>query len=454
MTDPQSQINSTVSDHGQASIKKIAAASLIGSALEWYDFFLYGTAAALVFGPLFFPSQDPLVGTLAAFSTFAIGFIARPIGGLVFGHFGDRIGRKAMLVTTLMMMGVCTALIGLLPTYSQVGAWAPLLLVVLRLIQGFAVGGEWGGAVLLISENAQHKSRGFYSSFSQVGVTIGFIVSASVFALVSTLPEEQFLSWGWRIPFLLGILLMAAGLVIRMKISETADFERVRNSGEIEKYPALEAIRTQRKSILLTIGARMAENGGSYVFLVFSLAYGKYMGVSTSVILSAIIAANIIQAFTMIGFGHLSDKIGRRPVYLFGTIGVIVWSVPFFFLINTQNAALIWVAVIVAVGICHSAMIGTQPSFFSELFTGKVRYSGLAMGHEIAAIFAGGIAPLIATALLAWSGHFWPIAVYLAMLGLLSTIAVFLAPETSALGRSNDELTSTRKDFETSGERK
>lgn len=426
-----------MSNHtAETRTRKAAAASLIGSALEWYDFFLYGTAAALIFGPLFFTGDDSLTGTLAAFGTFAIGFIARPFGGVIFGHFGDRVGRKSMLVITLMMMGICTALIGLLPTYAQIGMWAPILLVTLRVIQGIAVGGEWGGAVLLISENAPPRRRGFFSAFSQVGVTLGFILSSSVFALVSLLPEDDFLSWGWRIPFVLGLVLMIAGLVIRMKVEETPVFEELQSGGSNVRYPALEAIKTQRRSILITVGARMAENGGSYIFAVFSLAYGVHIGVGSGVILTAIIAANILEAFTMVGFAALSDRIGRRPVYLIGAVGVIVWAAPFFLLINTKNTALIWIAIIVAISICHSAMIGTQPSFFSELFTGNVRYSGLSIGHEVAAIFAGGVAPLIATALLAWSGTYWPIAVYLACFGALSTIAVIKAPET----RPTDDL--------------
>lgn len=413
------------------SIRRVTAASLIGSALEWYDFFLYGTAAALVFGPLFFTGDDSLTGTLAAFGTFAIGFAARPIGGIVFGHFGDRIGRKSMLVITLMMMGICTALIGVLPTYDAIGVWAPIGLVVLRIVQGAAVGGEWGGAVLLISENAEPRRRGFFSSFSQVGITIGFVLSSSVFALVSLLPEDQFLSWGWRVPFVLGLGLMSVGLFVRMTITETAAFGEVKTAGEVQRYPALHALRTQKRSIALTVGARMAENGGSYIFLVFALAYGAHIGISGSTVLLAIIAANVVEAVTMVGFGALSDRIGRRPVYLIGAVGVILWAVPFFVLINTRETVWIWLAIIVAIGVCHSAMIGTQPSFFSELFRGNVRYSGLSIGHEVAAIFAGGIAPLVATALLAWSGTFWPIAAYLAGLGLISAIAIILSPETS-----------------------
>ncbi|MGB3695915.1 MAG: MFS transporter [Gordonia sp. (in: high G+C Gram-positive bacteria)] len=410
--------------------RRAATASLIGSALEWYDFFLYGTAAALVFGPLFFTGDDSLIGTIAAFGTFAIGFIARPFGGVIFGHFGDRLGRKSMLVITLMMMGVCTALIGLLPTHAQIGIWAPVLLVALRVVQGIAVGGEWGGAVLLISENAPPSRRGFFSAFSQVGVTLGFILSSSVFALVSLLPKDDFLSWGWRIPFLLGLLLMIAGLVIRMKVQETPVFEELQSEDAQVRYPALEAIKTQRKSILIAVGARMAENGGSYIFAVFSLAYGVHIGISSGVILTAIIGANILETFTMVGFAALSDRIGRRPVYLIGAVGVIVWALPFFLLLNTKSTPMIWLALVVAIAGCHGAMIGTQPSFFSELFTGKVRYSGLSIGHEVAAIFAGGVAPLIATALLAWSGTYWPIALYLACFGVLSTIAVIKAPET------------------------
>ena len=422
-----------MSNHAAENRTRLAAvASLVGSALEWYDFFLYGTAAALVFGPLFFTGDDSLTGTLAAFGTFAIGFVARPVGGVIFGHFGDRVGRKSMLVITLMMMGVCTALIGLLPTYDQIGIWAPILLVVLRVVQGVAVGGEWGGAVLLISESAPPQRRGFFSGFSQVGVTLGFVLSASVFALFNLLPKGDFLSWGWRIPFLLGLVLMVTGLVIRMKVEETPVFEELRSEGDSIRYPALEAIKTQRRSILVTVGARMAENGGSYIFEVFSLAYGVHIGVKSGAILAPIIAANVLETFTMVGFAALSDRIGRRPVYLIGAVGVIVWAAPFFLLINSGKTALIWLAIIVAISICHGAMIGTQPSFFSELFTGNVRYSGLSIGHEVSAIFAGGMAPLIATALLASTGTYWPIAVYLACFGILSTIAVIKAPETKA----------------------
>ncbi|WP_235079474.1 MFS transporter [Amycolatopsis orientalis] len=418
------------------SIRRVAAASLIGSALEWYDFFLYGTAAALVLNKLFFPATNPTIGTLAAFATFAVGFVARPVGGVIFGHFGDRVGRKAMLVITLVIMGASTALIGVLPTYHQVGMLAPVLLVIVRIAQGIAVGGEWGGAVLLISEQSTSKRRGFYSAFSQTGVTLGFVVSAAVFAAFGALPQDAFMAWGWRLPFLLSIVLVTVGLLIRTRIAETPEFEQAKKSAEQRPHlPVVQVLKEQYRSVLLVIGARMAENGGSYVLLVFSLAYGTRIGISTGVMLTAVIIANIVETATIVGFGALSDRIGRRPVYLLGAGGLVLWAFPFFWLLNTKNPLLVCVAVIVAVGVCHGAMIGTQPSFFTELFTTKVRYSGLALGHEVSGVFAGGFAPFIATALLAWQGSYWPVALYLAALGVLSVLAVALAPETVGRAR-------------------
>lgn len=421
--------------------KRAAIGSLVGSSLEWYDFFLYGTAAALVIGPLFFPhSEDSLTGTLQAFATFTVGFIARPVGGVIFGHYGDRLGRKKMLVITLMLMGVATALIGALPTYEQAGLLAPALLVLLRIIQGIAVGGEWGGAVLLVSEHAQRR-RGFYTSFSQVGIMTGFILSAGVFALVTQLPDEQLMSWGWRIPFLISILLTVAGLAIRYKVEETPAFKAVQEVGAAHRYPVMQALRSHPREIAVTIGARMAENGGSYIYLVFALAYGAYLGLDATMLLLAAIVGNIVEIGMVVFWGSLSDRIGRRPVYLIGAVSVVVWAVPFFALIESGKTLNVFIAMIVALGLCHGAMIGSQPTFFSELFKGEVRYSGITLGHELAAIVAGGIAPLIATSLLAAYGTYWPIAIYLAILGVITTFAVAVAPETLSrgLGESNDE---------------
>ncbi|MFE6521563.1 MFS transporter [Streptomyces sp. NPDC057794] len=425
---------SSITPHERAaspqSIRKVALASLAGTALEWYDFFLYGTASALVFGPLFFPGASSLAGTLASFGTFAVGFAARPLGGIVFGHFGDRLGRKPMLVITLLIMGVATFLIGALPTHEQIGVWAPILLVLLRVLQGIAVGGEWGGGVLMITERAPAGRRGFYSAWSQVGINLGFITSAGVFAAVQTMSDEAFMSWGWRIPFLLGAVPALVGLVIRLKIEETPEFQAVQHEGTKERLPVLHALRTHPRSILIAAGARMAENGGSYIFLVFSLAYGKHIGVDSGLLLTGIIIANVVEAASMVGFGALSDRIGRRPVYMAGAASLVVFAFPFFWLVDTGTPALVWLAFVIALGIGHGAMIGTQPSFFTELFGKSSRYSAISLGHELASVFAGGLSPLIATALLAATDSYWPISLYLIGLGCITLVAVYFARET------------------------
>ncbi|MEU6680146.1 MFS transporter [Streptomyces sp. NPDC046925] len=412
------------------SIRKIAIASLTGTALEWYDFFLYGTASALVLGTLFFPEASSLAGTLASFGTFAVGFAARPLGGIIFGHFGDRLGRKPMLVITLLVMGFTTFLIGALPTYAQIGVWAPILLTLLRVLQGIAVGGEWGGSVLMITEHAPAGRRGFYSAWSQVGINLGFITSAGVFAAVQTLSDEAFLSWGWRIPFLLGAVPALVGLVIRLKIEETPEFQSVQHEGEKQRLPILHALKTHPRSIMITAGARMAENGASYIFLVFSLAYGKHIGVSNGLLLTGIIVANVVEGASMVGFGALSDRIGRRPVYMAGAATLIVFAFPFFWLLDTGTPVLVWLAFIIAIGIGHGAMIGTQPSFFTELFGKTSRYSAISLGHELASVFAGGLSPLIATALLAATDASWPISLYIVFLGCITLVSVYFARET------------------------
>ena len=419
-------------------VRKAAIASLFGSALEWYDFFLYGTAAALVFNTLFFPTFDPLVGTIAAFGTNAVGFLARPLGGVVFGHFGDRLGRKSMLVITLVIMGVATFLIGLLPTYATVGVWAPVLLIGLRIVQGIAVGGEWGGGVLIVSEHAPSHRRGFYSAWSQSGIGLGFVLSASVFALAQAVTsEESFLAWGWRIPFMVGILLTAAGLVIRLRIMETPAFRQAETGADAEPEktksapPILDVLRTHPRSVLIAFGARVAETGASYLFLTFSLSYAAKIGVGNGVVLAAVVVGMLVESFAMPMFGALSDRIGRRPVYIGGAVAVIVWAYPFFALFDSRDPVLIFVAIFVAVVVGHGAMIGTQPAFFTELFASRVAYSGLALGHELASMIVGGFSPIVATALLAWSGASWPIALFLIGMGLITVIAVAAAPETN-----------------------
>ncbi|MFD6274432.1 MFS transporter [Streptomyces sp. NPDC060209] len=423
-------------NRGPSAVRRAATASLVGSALEWYDFFLYGTAAALVFNTLFFPNVDPLVGTIAAFGTNAAGFLARPLGGIVFGHFGDRVGRKSVLVTTLMIMGVATFLIGVLPTYGAIGLWAPVLLLMLRVVQGIAAGGEWGGGVLIVSEHAPDHRRGYYSAWSQTGVGLGFVLSAATYWLVQEVTtRENFLAWGWRIPFLAGILLTGVGLLIRLRVMETPAYQQTAlaksKAGEKRKLPVIEVLRTQPKAVLITFGARIAENGATYLFLTFSLSYAAKIGMDGDLALIAVVVAMLFESFAMPLWGALSDRVGRRPVYLGGAIGVIAWAFPFFWLFNTRNPVLVFVAVFVAVVICHGAMIGTQPAFITELFDdSRVRYSGVALGHEFASVVAGGFSPIIATALLAWAGASWPIALFLIAMGVVTVVSVALAPET------------------------
>ncbi|MFI9627416.1 MFS transporter [Streptomyces sp. NPDC052042] len=415
----------------RTTTRRVVAASLVGNALEWYDFFLYGTAAALIFNRLFFPGADPMVGTVAAFGTQAVAFAARPIGGFIFGHFGDRIGRRSMLYVTLSLMGVATFLIGALPTYETIGVWAPILLTLLRMLQGIAVGGEWGGGVLLISENVDGRRRGMLSALSQTGVGIGFLLSALVFAITQgATTEEQFMTWGWRIPFLAGVAIMGMGLFIRHRVSETAAFEEVREQSKVERLPALTALREHPRSMFVAFGARLTESGASYIFIVFVLAYTDQVGISNSVALTSVVIGMTLNALAMPLWGALSDRVGRRPVYIGGAVGVALWAAPFFWLINTRQTALVLISIIVANAICHAAMIGVQPAFFTELFPSDVRYSALSLSHELASILGGGISPLIAISLLAWADAWWPVAVYVAFLGLVAVVAVAMAPET------------------------
>ncbi|GEN34756.1 MFS transporter [Aneurinibacillus danicus] len=426
---------------------KAAFSGFIGTAIEWYDFFLYGTAAALVFPKLFFPESDPLVGTLQAFATFTLGFVARPIGGIIFGHFGDKIGRKSMLVITLLIMGIATTLIGLLPVYESVGVLAPALLIVLRLLQGVGVGGEWGGAVLISVEHAPDGKRGFYGSWTQMGVPAGMLLSTVIFALFSALPEEQFLSWGWRIPFLISILLVIVGLFIRLHIMETPAFEKVKESGEKAHLPILEVLKAHPKQVLQAMGARFAENGTFYIFSTFVLTYATtQLEVSRSMVLNGVILATAIEFITIPLFGALSDRIGRRPLYMGGAAFTALFAFPFFWLIDTKSTSLTWMAIVIALAIGHAMMYGPQAAFFSELFGAKVRYSGISMGYQLASIFAGGLAPLIATSLIALTGGDpWGVAVYLIGMCIVTFISVYVTSETNKKRVNVTEKTSIEK---------
>lgn len=413
------------------SVRRVVLASFIGTTIEWFDFFIYGTAAALVFGELFFPNESEFAGTMAAYGTFAIGFFARPLGGIVFGHYGDRIGRKAMLVTTLMMMGLATFLIGILPTYETIGIAAPILLVLLRLVQGFGVGGEWGGAVLMAVEHGHEGKRGFYGSCVQMGVPVGLLLAALVFAIFTRLPEDQFLSWGWRVPFLLGIVLLAIGMFIRMQIFESPLFAKELKKKGVAKLPIVEVVKKHPRNVLLAMGARFAENACFYIFSVFVLSYAvDQLGLERSTVLTGVWIAASVQIFAIPAFGYLSDRVGRRPVYFGGTIFIALFSFPFFWMIGTGQPVVIWLAIVLGL-VGHAAMYGPQAAFFSELFGTRVRYSGASIGYQLASPFAGGLAPMIATALLQWSGgKSWPVSVYLIGTAAITLVAILLAAET------------------------
>ncbi|WP_431916754.1 MFS transporter [Nonomuraea jabiensis] len=409
------------------SIKKIVAASLIGTTIEWYDFFLYGSAAALVFNKLFFPESDPLTGTLLAFLTYAVGFVARPLGGLVFGHFGDRIGRKTLLVVSLLTMGAATFLIGCLPTYETLGPSAALLLTALRLVQGFALGGEWGGAVLIVSEHGDTARRGFWASWPQAGAPGGNLLATGVLAaLAAWQSDEAFLAWGWRVPFLLSGVLVLIGLWIRLTITESPVFQEA--PPEIAA-PIVGVLRHHWKDVLTAIGARLAENISFYLLTVFVITYAKSVKIDNSTVLNAVLIASAIHFVTIPMWGALSDRIGRRPIYLAGAAGIGVWIFAFFPLIDTGNFLVITLAITVGL-LFHGMMYGPQAAFFSELFGTRMRYTGVSIGAQLSAIVAGALAPIIAVALLKSYSSSLPISVYLGLAALLTLGAVYAARET------------------------
>jgi metabolite-proton symporter len=411
------------------SIRLVAVASMVGTTIEWYDFFLYGTAAALVFNRLFFPTFDPLTGTLAAFGSYTVGFIARPIGGIIIGHCGDRYGRKSMLVLTLVVMGVATFGIGLLPTYAQIGPWAAVALVVLRLAQGFGVGGEWGGAVLMAVEHAPAGSRGFYGSWPQIGVPAGLLLSTAVFGAFARLPDDQFLAWGWRVPFLSSIVLVAVGLIIRLRILETPAFARLKAERSEARQPIRELLQTRRKEVLLAMGARLAENGAFYIYTVFVLVYGtQKVGIDRQTILNGVLIAAACAVFSIPACGALSDRLGRRPVYLFGACATALFAYPLFWLLDTGSTPLVWLALAIALVFGHSPMYGPQAAFLSELFGTRVRYSGASLGSQLSSVLAGGLSPFIATALLPHGRG--ALASYIIGMALVTIVAVLAASET------------------------
>ncbi|MEU3221229.1 MFS transporter [Streptomyces sp. NPDC006971] len=421
-----------------SGIARIVSASLIGTTIEWYDFFLYGSAAALVFNVLFFPSSDPLVGTLIAFITYAIGFAARPLGGVVFGHFGDKIGRKKLLVVSLLMMGGATCAMGLLPTYDTIGIGAPILLTVLRLIQGFALGGEWGGAVLIVSEHGGDKHRGFWASWPQAGAPGGNLLATGVLALLAAVQsEEAFQSWGWRIPFLLSGVLVVIGLWIRVSVSESPVFLAAQAKAEAEiaqgaeeKPPVVEVFRHSWREVLGAIGTRFGENISYYILTSFILVYvTTHLGLPKSTALNAVLIGSAVHFITIPLWGALSDRLGRKPVTLIGSIGMALWAFAFFALVDSESFTVITLAVTVGL-LLHGAMYGPQAAFISEMFDTKVRYSGASMGSQLASIVAGALAPIIAVGLLKDYDSGTPIALYLCAAAVITTITVAVIKET------------------------
>ncbi|MER6078917.1 MFS transporter [Streptomyces sp. NPDC001833] len=429
-----------------ASLKRIVAASLIGTTIEWYDFFLYGSAAALVFNKLFFPDSDPLVGTLLSFMTYAVGFAARPLGALVFGHYGDRLGRKRLLVLSLLLMGGATFAIGLLPTHATVGGAAPVLLTLLRLVQGFALGGEWGGAVLLVSEHGDARRRGFWASWPQTGAPAGQLLATGVLSLLTAvLSDDAFASWGWRIPFLLSGVLVVVGLWIRLSVDESPVFraalarsEARRSAGSAEQPPLVAVLRHHWRDVLVAMGARMAENISYYVITAFVLVYATTSaGVSEQTALNAVLIGSAVHFAVIPGWGALSDRVGRRPVYLLGAAGIGLWMFPFFALADTGRFGYLVLAVTVGL-VLHGAMYAPQAAFFAEMFATRMRYSGASVGAQFASVAAGAPAPLVATALLAGYDSPTPIALYVIAASVLTLVAVGVAKETRRRDLADD----------------
>jgi len=423
-------------------LRRAVIASTVGTTIEWYDFFLYSIVTGLVFAKLFFPKSDPLTGTLEAFAIYAVGFIARPVGAAIFGHYGDRIGRKSTLIATLMLMGVATFAVAFVPTYESIGIWGAVLLTVLRFIQGVGVGGEWGGSVLLSMEwTRTNAHRGFAASWPQFGVPAGLFLANLVVLASSALSGSAFLSWGWRIPFALSIVLVAIGLYIRLRILETPVFARLQREKRIERTPMLEVIKRQPKEIILSAFARMAEQAPFYIFTAFIFSYGiGTLHVSRDFLLTAVLAASVLSFFSIPFFGYLSDRIGRKRVYMTGVAVMGVWGFIYFGLLDTKVAALMFIAIFLSL-IPHDMQYGPQASLIAESFTGRLRYSGASLGYQLASVIAGGPAPVIAAALFGGATFLgvhvggyktsFAIAIYILVTAVISFIATAMVKERS-----------------------
>ncbi|CAN7773138.1 MFS transporter [Variovorax sp. LjRoot84] len=428
-------MTSTVNQATRSRRRYVTAglASMMGTTIEWYDFFLYGTAAALIFNKIFFPSIDPLTGTLAAFATYSVGFFARPLGGIIFGHFGDRVGRKSMLLITLFLMGIPTILIGLIPSYHSIGYWAAVLLVLMRFLQGLAVGGEWGGAVLMAVEHAPEGKKGFFGSLPQTGVAPGLILSSLAMGAVAQLPESDMLSWGWRIPFLASVFLLLVGWFIRIKVAESPDFEHMESKGDKVEVPALVVLRQYPKEVLVVVGGRLAEVTWFYTVVTFSLAYATgTLGIPRALMLDATVWGALLALFTMPIFGILGDRVGFKWIFLAGSVGILVFAPVFFSLLQTLDARSITMAVVVAIGVVYASLYGPEGGLFSAQFPPEVRYSGISIAVQVSGAIGGGLAPIVATSLLAFGGGSPRYIVwYLSALGVVAIVSSLLMHDPS-----------------------
>ena len=434
--------NETEPVRGRRQVLGAVVASTIGTTIEWYDFFLYGSAAALVFPKLFFPDKDPFVALILSFSTFTVGFLSRPLGGIIFGHLGDRKGRKAALVATLLLMGVSTLLVGLVPTHERIGVMAPLALVVLRILQGIGVGGEWGGAVLLALETGHRGKRGFFASCPQAGVPLGLLLSTGVLAaFIGGLSDEAFMSWGWRIPFLLSAVLIVVGLLIRIWVAESPLFSQLKDEDRVAKAPVLEVLRHNSREILLGAGSRFGENACFYVFAMYVLSYGEsVLEVDRSLVLAAVMWGAAGAIFTIPLFGFLSDIWSRKGLYLAGNGLLLLFAFPYYALLENGSAGSIMLASIVALAVVHAMLYSVQASLLPELFSTRLRYTGASLSYQLAGPVAGGLAPIICASLAhQYPGQYWPLAVYLILISLISIVCIWQLGETARKDISGTE---------------
>src|SRR5882757_9594678 len=421
-----------------AGLRRILWSSVIGTAVEWYDFLIYGAATALVFNKIFFAAGDPALATIAAFGTYAVGFLARPLGAAIFGHYGDRVGRKAMLAITIIVMGVGTFLIGLLPTYQQIGVAAPILLVALRFLQGIGLGGEWGGAVLMVVENAPTHRRGLFGSLVQVGNPVGNIAAIGMFALVSQLPESEFMAWGWRVPFLISVLLVGVGLWIRLSMEETPAFRQIQAKNDVAKMPIVEIFKYHRRPFFTAVGLKISEIAYASIAGVFIMSYAtSKLGLSRGLVLNGAFIASFVALFSIPFFGWLSDRVGRKAMFYAGCAFSALFAFPMFWLLDTRDPAIVILTIVLAISFGQMVMFGIGAPWYSELFTAKLRYSGASLGFQVGAALSGGLSPLIAASLMTWAGGAtWPVSVFLIVCALITAIATSVAPE-----MANKELT-------------